>query len=36
MDEEKEIAYETKVDYYERERSEHAMNYMDYLEWMYD
>jgi hypothetical protein len=36
MDEEKEIAYETEVAYYERERTEYAMAHMDYLEWMYD
>ncbi len=36
LDEEKEIAYETEVAHYERERLEHVMNHMDYLEWMYD
>ncbi len=36
LDEEKEIAYETEVAYYERERIEHAMNYVDYLEWLHD
>lgn len=36
MDEEKEIAYETKVNYYEHEQLEQSMNYMDYLEWIYD
>lgn len=36
MDEEKEIAYETEVEYYERERMEQMMNHMDYLEWLHD
>jgi hypothetical protein len=33
LDEEKEIAYDTKIAEHEYE---HQMSYMDYLEWMYD
>ncbi len=36
LDEEKEIAYTTQIDEYERDYKEYQMSYVDYLEWMYD
>jgi len=36
LDEEKEIAYTTQIDEYERDYKECQMSYVDYLEWIYD